>query len=168
MTEVTRELRIAVAAEYKKLAAEKERAEKAVFLLENKVGDRRTVYDGDVLVGSVSIPKPSVPKPEARIVDESVVIPWVLEHFGPGVVEEVPASVRLSEQGRKSALAAAESGDDVPGVDVVTPAPRVPYAKWVPERGVDAGAVLAGMAARGVFDVASVLAVEPAKPGEPA
>lgn len=70
-----------------------------------------------VELGLLTQKKPSQPKPV--ITDEHSAMVWLLDEFDsdPALVE-----VRISEQGRKSILAAAESGKEVPGV--TTPPPR--------------------------------------------
>ena len=86
--------------------------------------------------GRFEVPTPSKPKP--RIVDEDQAVVWALEEFGEtGIVV-----ARLSEQGRKSVLAAAEHGE-VPGVEWSEPSPGAP--RWVPAKGVDLGKVLDGV-----------------------
>lgn len=153
---VTPELRIAVAAEYKKIAAAAESREKATFVAANPIGIKTPLRDhNNELIGSVQIPESTTRKPSPRIEDESVVMAWAVEQFGPDVVEEIPATVRLTEQGKKSVLAAAESGDEVPGVVMVEPAPSAPYAKWVPKAG--AAEKLVDLVAREGLDVAAVL-----------
>ncbi|WP_353107903.1 hypothetical protein [Gordonia sp. (in: high G+C Gram-positive bacteria)] len=79
--------------------------------------------------GRFEIPTPTKPKPS--IVDEDRVVPWALAEFGEvGIVE-----LRLSQQGRKSVVAAAERGVEVPGVEWSEPRAGAP--RWVPAKGVD-------------------------------
>ncbi|KQU33538.1 hypothetical protein [Rhodococcus sp. Leaf233] len=173
---VTRELRIAVAAEYRKFGADVESAEKAKFLAENAVGTRLPVVsdvigeDGrPVTIGAVTVKKAVKATAKPFIEDEEQAIAFAAAVFGGAVSE-----VRITAQARASVIAAAEKaikdGEPLPpGVVLPEVSPRSPSVAWTPERGVDAGALLSDMAARGALDVTGILALEVRpEPGEAA
>ncbi|WP_052056347.1 hypothetical protein [Rhodococcoides fascians] len=173
---VTRELRIAVAAEYKKFAADVESSEKAKFLAENAVSTRLPVVsdilgeDGRPLpIGAVTVRKAMKSTPKPYIDDEEQAITFAAAEFGGAVSE-----VHITAQARASVLAAAEKaikdGEPLPpGVALPEVSPRSPSVAWTPEKGVDAGALLSDMAARGALDVTGILSLEARpEPGEAA
>lgn len=171
--EITRALRIAVAAEYRKLADRIERDEKALFVADNPIGTKQIVVSDlmdetgrQIRIGAVQIKEPTTREPRFDI-DESVAIPWVQETWNSAadVVEEVPAMLRLRPQYRLSLIVAAktaltEGRDLPPGVTVMPSTPSNPVVSWTPAKGVDAGAMLTAMAKRKAIDVPAILALE--------
>ena len=77
---------------------------------------------------------------------------WALDVFGDdGIVE-----ARLTDQGRKSVIAAAKAGRDVPGVE--TPPPGKPSVSF--RQTPEAVAEIAAMLMRGEIRLGEVLAIE--------
>ena len=105
-------------------------------------------------LGLLIMPKPRQGSP--KIIDEQAAMNWVLSEFNE---DESLVEVRLSEQGRKSVLAAAKSGIPVPGV--ATPPPSAPAPSF--RQDADAKAAVAAMWASGQITVADVLAIEEAQ-----
>jgi hypothetical protein len=163
---VTSQLRIAVAAEYKKLADRVERQEKAAFLAGNPPGTRQMVVDDEgTVIGAVAVRKPPAAGARYVIADEDLAMAWAAHEFGSSVIETL---TRLTQQGRTSVLEAAKSafarGEDLPQGVVRIPGPvSSPSVAWTPEKGVDAGALISAMARRGAIDAGSILAVEASK-----
>lgn len=170
--EVSRQLKIAVAAEYRKLASEIENSEKALFLTENEVGDRKAVFDDlGNKIGAVAVTAGTRGGIDFKVTDEAAALPWAVDEFGASALEEI---VRLSPTGRTDVLAAAEKaharGDDLPpGVELIERAPGSPSVSWTSAKKSDhsyvapARELLVGMAARGVLNVSGVLTIEEAK-----
>ncbi|WP_237076767.1 hypothetical protein [Mycobacteroides abscessus] len=166
---MNRQTRIAVAAEFRKLADEIERDEKAEFLAENHPGTRLAVLsdqqgdDGqDLLIGWVSIDKPTAAHDVLSIDDETAAIDWVLEEFGDPLL----ATQKLSDQGRSTVLAAAQAAVNShrplpPGVSSRPVAAGRPVVKWKAES--NARELLVDMRSRGVLDIPAALglALEP-------
>ena len=105
-------------------------------------------------LGLLIVPKPRQGAP--RIFDEQAAMNWVLTEFNE---DESLVEVRLSEQGRKSVLAAAKSGIEVPGVAVPPPSAPAPSFR----QDAEAKAAVAEMWVRGEINVADVLAIEEAQ-----
>ncbi|MGB3301446.1 MAG: hypothetical protein WBA98_01995 [Gordonia sp. (in: high G+C Gram-positive bacteria)] len=102
-------------------------------------------------IGVLSMSKPRQGKP--RIVDEDAAMIWLLENFGD---EQGLVVAKLSEQGRKSVLAAYEAGKDVPGIE--TPAPGKPVVSFrQTDEAVDE---ITAMVQRGEMDLDAILAIE--------
>ncbi len=115
-------------------------------------------------LGYATVPKPTQPKPVMTITDEAQVFPWLIETFGPEVIEE---RVVLTDQGRASLEAyvleahkAAGSEDyfDLPGVSVSVPPARDPAPRFTPSKRVVE--LVRGMAAAGELNLSAVLALE--------
>ncbi|CPZ25742.1 Uncharacterised protein [Mycobacteroides abscessus] len=108
---MNRQMRIAVAAEFRKLADKIEREEKSKFLLENDPGTRIPVMsdvevDGKKRrIGYVLISDPEGPRDMPVITDEAAAIAWALEEFNDPMLAER----KLTEQGRRTVLASADS-----------------------------------------------------------
>lgn len=164
MTDIDTTVRnLAAIAAAKKLIAEAEAREKAAFEKLVGVGRVNAYTDKREKLGYVVTPE-SKPKPVVTITDEAQVFPWLVEEFGPDVIEE---RVVLTDQGRASLEAyaleahkAAGSEDyfDLPGVSVsVTPA-RTLAPKFMPEKNVVE--LVRGMAERGALNLSEVLAIE--------
>lgn len=162
MIPVTPQLRIAVAAEYKKRATDVETTEKAAFLKSNPAGTRLIVVDDEgTTLGAVAIAKGSKGSATYTI-DEELALPWALHEFGEGVVETI---TRLTSQGRLSVIQAAKDahakGEELPpGVTRGEPTAGNPSVSWTSNKEVDAGALIASMAQRGVLPLGEILAVE--------
>ncbi|UTN92972.1 hypothetical protein SEA_FINKLE_58 [Gordonia phage Finkle] len=103
------------------------------------------------VIGVLSMSKPRQPKP--RIVDEQAAMLWLLDEFGdqPGLVE-----ARLTEQGKKSALAAHAAGREVPGIETPPPGNPVVSFRQTPE----GEAAIEAMYQRGELHIADVIAIE--------
>lgn len=102
-------------------------------------------------LGVLSMSKPRQGKP--RIVDEDAAMIWLLEHFGD---EQGLIVARLSEQGRKSVLAAHAAGKDVPGIEV--PPVGNPVVSF--RQSDEAVDEITGMVQRGEMDLDAILAIE--------
>ncbi|WP_232783629.1 hypothetical protein [Mycobacteroides franklinii] len=155
-------MRIAVAAEFRKLADKIERDEKAKFLVENDPGTRIPVMsdvevDGKKRrIGYVLIPDPEGPRDMPVITDETAAIAWALREFSDPMLAEH----KLTEQGRRTVIAAASAalaaGNPLPpGVTVQHVPGGNPTVSW---RGdPDALALLEDMQSRGMFTLSSAL-----------
>lgn len=159
---MNRQMRIAVAAEFRKLADKIEREEKSMFLLENDPGTRIPVMsdvevDGKKRrIGYVLISDPEGPRDMPVIIDEAAAIAWALEEFNDPMLAEH----KLSEQGRKTVLASASAalaaGAQLPpGVEVQHVPGGNPTVSWRGED--DARELLEDMQSRGLFSLSSVL-----------
>ncbi|MGX6513287.1 hypothetical protein [Rhodococcus sp. SJ-2] len=165
MTDIETTVRnLAAIAAAKKLLAEAEAREKAALKTELK---RATVYaftaSGEEL-GRATVSKPRQAKPSIVITDEAQMFPWLVEEFGPEVIEQ---RVVLTDQGRKSfeayvleahKSAGSEPYFDLPGVSVTVPEPGTPVASFTPAKNVVE--LVQGMAARGELSLSSILALE--------
>lgn len=170
MTEVEAAVqRLAAYAAAKKILTAAEAADKDYLLAQKR---RRTEYaidDNGDEIATVSVKWLNADAQDSvRIDDESVVLPWLLEQFGDKTVETV---TRVTEQGRASAVDFAlrefqKSGELLPGMTVVPAAEKKLSVSVTPVK--DIVDRVQGMVNRGVLSVADVLALEPAKPGEPA
>ena len=107
------------------------------------------------VLGLLSMSKPRQGAP--RIVDEHAAMTWALDEFGddPALVE-----VRLSEQGRKTVIAAAKGGTEVPGVE--TPPLGRPTVSF--RQTAEAEAEIEAMWQRGDLSLGEVLAIEQGGP----
>lgn len=154
---------LAAIAAAKKLLADAEAREKAALKKELK---RATVYaftaSGDEL-GRATVSKPRQSKPSVVITDEAQMFPWLVEEFGPEVIEE---RMVLTDQGRKSfeaymleahKAAGSETFFDMPGASVSVPPTRDPAPRFTPAKNVVE--LVRGMAARGELDLSEVLAL---------
>ncbi|AWG51613.1 hypothetical protein DDT48_20985 [Mycobacteroides abscessus] len=159
---MNRQMRIAVAAEFRKLADKIEREEKSKFLLENDPGTRIPVMsdvevDGKKRrIGYVLISDPEGPRDMPVITDEAAAIAWALEEFNDPMLAEH----KLTEQGRKtvltSASAALTSGAPLPpGVEVQHVPGGNPTVSWRGED--DARELLEDMQSRGLFTLSAAL-----------
>ncbi|WP_016895769.1 hypothetical protein [Mycobacteroides abscessus] len=159
---MNRQMRIAVAAEFRKLADKIEREEKSKFLLENDPGTRIPVMsdvevDGKKRrIGYVLISDPEGPRAMPVITDEAAAIAWALEEFNDSMLAEY----KLTEQGRKtvltSASAALVSGAPLPpGVEVQHVPGGNPTVSWRGED--DARELLEDMQSRGLFSLSTAL-----------
>ncbi|WP_195167626.1 hypothetical protein [Mycobacteroides abscessus] len=159
---MNRQMRIAVAAEFRKLADKIEREEKSKFLLENDPGTRIPVMsDVEVegkkrRIGYVLISDPEGPRDMPVISDEAAAITWALEEFNDPMLAEH----KLTEQGRKTVLASAASawasGAQLPpGVEVQHIPGGNPTVSWRGED--DARELLEDMQSRGLFSLSSAL-----------
>lgn len=159
---MNRQMRIAVAAEFRKLADKIEREEKSKFLLENDPGTRIPVMsdvevDGKKLrIGYVLISDPEGPRDMPVITDEAAAIAWALEEFNDPMLAEH----RLTEQGRKTVLATASAalaaGTPLPaGVEVQRIPGGNPTVSWRGED--DARELLEDMQSRGLFTLSTAL-----------
>lgn len=90
---------LAAIAAAKKLLAEAEAREKAALAGQITRGTAYAYTAAGVELGYATVPKPTQPKPVVTITDEAQVFPWLVETFGPDVIEE---RVVLTEQGRAS------------------------------------------------------------------
>lgn len=115
-------------------------------------------------LGYATVPKPSKPKPNIVVTDEAQVFPWLIDQFGPEVIE---TTVRLTEQGRKSleayVLAAHEGAGsedyfDLPGVSVTVPPVKDPVPRFTPAKNVVE--LVQGMVRSGELSLTEVLALE--------
>lgn len=159
---MNRQMRIAVAAEFRKLADKIEREEKSKFLLENDPGTRIPVMsdvevDGKKRrIGYVLISDPEGPRDMPVITDEAAAIAWALEEFNDPMLAEH----KLTEQGRKTVFATASaalaSGAPLPpGVEVQHVPGGNPTVSWRGED--DARELLEDMQSRGLFSLSSAL-----------
>lgn len=161
-----RALRIAVAAEYKKLAADIERGEKDDLVGSWPAGTRFVVESDrfengqPVRLGTVQV-KEGTPSGVAwDIAHEPSVIEWMLTEWGADCVEQ-----KLRTQYRTSATemakkAWANSGIVLPGiVRRITPGSE-PTVAWTSNKNVDVRAELAAMVTRRVIDLPEYLALE--------
>lgn len=155
---------LAAIAAAKELLAEAEAREKAALAGQITRGTAYAYTAAGVELGYATVPKPTQPKPVVTITDEAQVFPWLVETFGPGVIEE---RVVLTEQGRASldayvleAHKAAGSEDyfDLPGVSVSVPPARDPAPRFMPAKNVVE--LVRGMAAAGELNLGAVLALE--------
>ncbi|WP_341266939.1 hypothetical protein [Gordonia malaquae] len=103
------------------------------------------------VLGVLSMSKPRQGAP--RIVDEQDAVVWVLNAYAddPSLVE-----VRLTEQGRKTVIAAAKTGRDIPGAEI--PPPGKPTVSF--RQTAEAEAEIVAMWERGDLSIADVLEIE--------
>ncbi|AWG55583.1 hypothetical protein [Mycobacteroides abscessus] len=159
---MNRQMRIAVAAEFRKLADKIEREEKSKFLLENDPGTRIPVMsdvevDGKKRrIGYVLISDPEGPRDMPVITDEAAAIAWALEEFNDPMLAER----KLTEQGRRTVLASADSALAAgaplpPGVEVQHVPGGNPTVSWRGED--DARELLEDMQSRGLFTLSTAL-----------
>ncbi|OHT86937.1 hypothetical protein [Mycobacteroides saopaulense] len=159
---MNRQMRIAVAAEFRRLADKIEREEKSKFLLENDPGTRIPVMsdvevDGKKRrIGYVLISDPEGPRDMPVITDEAAAIGWALGEFNDPMLAEH----KLTEQGRKTVFAAAAAaladGNPLPpGVAVQRVPGRNPVVSWNGDE--DALSLLEDMQSRGLFSLSSAL-----------
>ncbi|QSM03882.1 HNH endonuclease [Mycobacterium phage prophiGD91-2] len=159
---MNRQMRIAVAAEFRKLADRIEREEKSKFLLENDPGTRIPVMsdvevDGKKRrIGYVLISDPEGPRDMPVITDEAAAIAWALKEFNDPMLAEH----KLTEQGRKTVLASASAALTAgaplpPGVEVQHVPGGNPTVSWRGE--YDARELLEDMQSRGLFSLSSAL-----------
>lgn len=159
---MNRQMRIAVAAEFRKLADKIEREEKSKFLLENDPGTRIPVMsdvevDGKKRrIGYVLISDPEGPRDMPVITHEAAAIAWALREFNDPMLAEH----KLTEQGRKTVLASASAALTAgttlpPGVGVQRVPGRSPVVSWNGED--DARELLEDMQSRGLFSLSSAL-----------
>lgn len=159
---MNRQTRIAVAAEFRKLADKIEREEKSKFLADADPGTRIPVMSDVVRdgkkrrIGYVIISDPEGPRDMPVITDEKAAIAWALEEFN----DDMLAAWKLTEQGRKTVLATATAaltaGSPLPpGVTVEHVPGGNPTVSWRGED--DALPLLEDMQARGLFTLATAL-----------
>jgi len=155
---------LAAIAAAKKLLAEAEAREKAALTGQIARGTAYAYTASGAELGYATVPKPTKPKPVVTITDEAQVFPWLVETFGPEVIEE---RVVLTDQGRASLEAyvleahkAAGSEDyfDLPGVSVSVPPAKAPTPRFTPAKNVVE--LVRGMAAAGELNLGEVLALE--------
>lgn len=165
MTDIETTVRnLATIAAAKKLLAEAEAREKAALASQVTRGTNYAYTSAGEELGYATVPKPSKSSPSIVITDEAQMFPWLVETFGPEVIEQ---RVVLTDQGRKSfeayvleAHKAAGSEDyfDLPGVSVTVPEVKAPAPRFTPAKNVVE--LVRGMAARGELDLSEVLALE--------
>lgn len=159
---MNRQMRIALAAEFRKLADKIEREEKSKFLVENDPGTRIPVLSDIEVegkkrrIGYVLISDPEGPRDMPVITDEAAAIAWALREFNDPLLAEH----KLTEQGRKTviatAVAALAGGTPLPpGVTVQHVPGGNPTVSWRGED--DALALLEDMQSRGLFTLATAL-----------
>lgn len=155
---------LAAIAAAKKLLAEAEAHEKAALAGQITRGTAYAYTASGEELGYATVPKPTQPKPVVTITDEAQVFPWLVETFGPEVIEQ---RVVLTDQGRTSLEAYAleahkASGSDyhfdLPGVSVTVPPARDPAPRFTPAKNVVE--LVRGMAAAGELNIGDVLALE--------
>lgn len=164
MTDIETTVRnLATIAAAKKLLAEAEAREKAALASQVTRGTNYAYTTAGEELGYATVPKPTQPKPNVTITDESQLFPWLVEEFGPEVIEQ---RVVLTEQGRKSfeaymleahKAAGSETFFDMPGASVSVPPTRDPAPRFTPAKNVVE--LVRGMAARGELDLSEVLAL---------
>lgn len=106
---------------------------------------RGTVYahtsTGEEL-GYATVPKPSKPKPKVLVTEESEAFAWMVEEFGPDMVE---TRTQLTERGWRSLeryvesmVALADPFDPTlpPGVAVIVPPAKDPVPRFTPAKNV--------------------------------
>lgn len=155
---------LAAIAAAKKLLAEAEAREKSALAGQIARGTAYAYTASGEELGYATVPKPTQPKPVVTITDEAQVFPWLVDAFGPEVIEQ---RVMLTEQGRASLEAfmleahkAAGSDDyfDLPGVSVTVPPAKDPAPRFTPSKRVVE--LVRGMAAAGELNLGEVLALE--------
>ncbi|MDV2477228.1 hypothetical protein F8M49_21150 [Rhodococcus zopfii] len=118
---------LAAIAAAKKLLAEAEAREKSALAGQIARGTAYAYTASGEELGYATVPKPTQPKPVVTITDEAQVFPWLVDAFGPEVIEQ---RVMLTEQGRASLeafmleehkAAGSEGYFDLPGVSVSVP-----------------------------------------------
>lgn len=148
---------LAAIAAAKKIIADAEKSEKANLARELVRGTAYAVDSQGVSLGYAVVPKQSAPKPNVSIDDEAVVLPWVLDLFGDSAM-----SMRLTEQGRKSAIEYAldmhKNGEDVDGITVTNTTPTPPTPRFTAEKNVVE--LVAAMVQRGELSLATLLEID--------
>lgn len=160
---MNRQTRIAIAAEFRKLAEKIEKDEKVKFLVDNDPGTRIPVMS-DVIgedgkkrrIGYVVISDPAPAQTSVVIDDEAAAIAWALAEFNDPLLAES----KLTEQGRKTVLAAGSAALDnnrplPPGVTTKPGSSKTPTVSWLGAD--DARELLEDMQSRGVFSLADAL-----------